>query len=110
MAGKYILNIVATGCQPKDEERFNKWYNEVHIPMLLKYKGVIGAARYKIVNETAQQPKYIALYKFASQKDCDGLSKSPEFAAAIKEMRESWGNGIEIKYAANYELIQEWEK
>jgi hypothetical protein len=38
------------------------------------------------------------------------MSKSPEFAGALKEMRESWGANIEIKYAVNYELIQEWEK
>jgi hypothetical protein len=25
-------------------------------------------------------------------------------------MRESWGDGIEVKYATNYELIQEWGK
>jgi uncharacterized protein (TIGR02118 family) len=110
MADTPVLNIVATACQPKDEARFNKWYNEVHIPLLLKYKGITAAARYKIIDQSSNQPKYIALYKYASQKEADGISKSPEFLAAIKEMRESWGDGIEVKYATNYELIQEWGK
>jgi len=38
MADKPMINIVSTRCQPKDVEKFNKWYNEVHIPMLLKFK------------------------------------------------------------------------
>jgi uncharacterized protein (TIGR02118 family) len=110
MAKNEVLNIVATACQPEDEERFNKWYNEVHIPMLLKYKGIVGAARYKIIDPSSSQPKYIALYRYASVKDLEGLNKSPELQAALKEMKESWGDGIEVKFVSNYELIQEWGK
>ena len=40
MAKARYLNIVGTECVAKDEAKFNKWYNEVHIPMLLKYKGL----------------------------------------------------------------------
>jgi uncharacterized protein (TIGR02118 family) len=111
MPDKSVLHIVATACKPKDEVRFNKWYNEVHIPLLMKFKGIVEVARYKIAAESAQQPKYIALYKFNSQKDYEALSKSPEFAAAMKEMKESWGDGeMEIKYASLYELIKEWKR
>jgi uncharacterized protein (TIGR02118 family) len=111
MPEKPVLNIVATACKVKDEARFNKWYNEVHIPLLLKYKGMLEAARYQITNDQSGQPKYIAIYKFNSQKDFDALRTSPEFAAAMKEMKESWGDGeVEIKYASIYELIKEWKK
>jgi hypothetical protein len=108
MANQPVLSIVGTACQPKDEAKFNRWYNEVHIPMLLKYKGLLGSARYQITDPAQAQPKYIALYRFAGQKEAEGMNKSPEFQAAIKEMQESWGNGIEIKYASNYAVIKEF--
>ena len=48
MADKPVINIVGTRCQPDDDAKFNKWYNEVHIPMLLKCKELKGVTRYKI--------------------------------------------------------------
>ena len=37
--------------------------------------------------------------------------KSPEFAAAIQEMQETWKDGgMEIKWTADYSLIKSWEQ
>jgi uncharacterized protein (TIGR02118 family) len=108
MANKPMINIVATRCQPKDVEKFNKWYNEVHIPMLLKFKGLKGAARYKVIGDPSDAPRYMALYKFGSAKDFADFQKSPELAAAVKEMGESWGNNVELTSRVQYELIKEW--
>lgn len=108
MANRPIVNIVTTQCNPKDEARFNKWYNEVHIPMLMKYKGVKGVTRYKTSAEKAEKPTFIAIYKFDTAKDFENFGKSPEFAAAIAEMKQSWPQGIEIVSRAQHELIQEW--
>ena len=47
MGSNAIINIVATECRPEEEERFNKWYNEVHVPMLFKYKGMKRVTRCK---------------------------------------------------------------
>jgi uncharacterized protein (TIGR02118 family) len=108
MANKPIINIVATRCQPKDVGKFDKWYNEVHIPMLLKFKGLKAAARYKVIGDSSDAPRFMALYKFASEKDFADFQKSPELAAAIKEMGETWGNNIELTSRVQYELIKEW--
>ncbi len=108
MAKRPIINIITTQCQPADEARFNKWYNETHIPMLRKFKGVKGVARYKIINDKAEKPQYIAVYHFDSLKDFEDFGKSPELAAAIAEMKESWPQGIEIVGRVQHELIQQW--
>jgi uncharacterized protein (TIGR02118 family) len=108
MANKPVISIVTTQCQPQDEEQFNKWYNEVHIPMLRKFKGLKGVARYKAINEPAGLPRYAAIYRFASQKDFEAYEKSSELAAAIKEMQETWGQRIELTSRVPYELIKEW--
>jgi uncharacterized protein (TIGR02118 family) len=108
MPDRKIINIVGTRCRPQDEEKFNKWYNEIHIPMLLKFKGLKGAARYKLAGESAEMPTYIAIYEFASRKDFEDFGQSPEFAAAIEEMQKSWPSGIEILVRTPYELIKKW--
>ena len=52
MAKTGFIHIVGTslkpGTPPEVEEEFNKWYNEVHVPMLLTIKGLTGVTRYKI--------------------------------------------------------------
>ncbi|HSW57921.1 MAG TPA: EthD family reductase [Dehalococcoidales bacterium] len=106
MAKKPIMNVITTRCQPQDEPRFNKWYNEVHIPMLMKFRGVKAVARYKVLD--SQSPQYIAVYHFNSLDDFKAFGASPEFKAAIEEMNQSWPKGIEIVSRQQSELIQEW--
>jgi hypothetical protein len=56
----HILLIVRIDVEPQMEEEFNRWYDQEHVPNLLKVPGVISAARG--VN-TGPGPKYIALYE-----------------------------------------------
>jgi len=108
MENKPFLNIVTTSCQPKDVEEFNKWYNEVHIPMLLKFKRLKGAARYRVLGDPINKPRFMAIYRFDSDKDFETFEKSPEAAAASEERRERWGNKIELISRVQCELIREW--
>ena len=111
METKPVINVIATQCQPEDEEKFNRWYDERHIPLLLKFKGLKEATRYKIISETDEYPKYLTIYKFDSQKDYEEYQVSPEYAAAIEEMRESWGeSGFELKWHVPYETMKTWKQ
>ena len=44
MTASRIVNIVGTDC-PQNEAKLDKWYNEVHVPMLFKYKGMKKVTR-----------------------------------------------------------------
>ena len=105
-----VLNIVATECPPDEEDKFNKWYNEVHVPMLFKFPGMLEVTRYKLLGEAAGQAKYLALYEFKDQASFEAFSKSAELAAARDEMSQTWKNGIDIKWRAQYEPIKTWTK
>jgi hypothetical protein len=107
MANKPFLNVITTSCQSKDVEEFNKWYNEVHVPMLLKSGKLKGVARYKSLDDS-NDPRFIAMYRFDSDKDFASFEKSPEAAAASEERKERWGNKIELISRVQYELIKEW--
>jgi uncharacterized protein (DUF1330 family) len=106
-----ILEIAATGCRPEDEDKYNKWYNEVHIPMILKYKGIKRAGRYKRVGNDEKHSKYLALYEFESKEAVENFHNSPELAEAMKELEQTWKNGgIELKWVVSYEPIKIWER
>jgi antibiotic biosynthesis monooxygenase (ABM) superfamily enzyme len=110
MAKAKILNIVATECAPENDAKFNKWYNEVHIPMLMKYKGIKKVTRYRIIEEKAARPRFLAIYEFDTKKDLDELSKSQAFRDAIAEMQETWkGQMFDIKWAVTGEPIKTFE-
>jgi uncharacterized protein (TIGR02118 family) len=112
MAKARMLNIVATESPPRNDAKFNKWYNEVHIPLLFKYRGLKKVTRYQLMgNGGSQTAKYLAIYEYDSKDEMDAFPSSPEFKAAIDEMNETWkGQMFEIKWAANYEPIETWEK
>jgi len=111
MAKQRILSIVVTECPSDSAEKFNKWYNEVHIPMLMKYKGIKKAARYKVMDENKDKSQFIAIYEYESKEDMAGLNSSPEFKAAIEEMQETRkGQAFDIKSAFSCEPIKTWER
>lgn len=111
MAKTRIINIVCTECAPENEAKFNKWYNEVHIPMLMKYKGIKKVTRYKVSEDNAKRPRFLAVYEYDSRKDLDALTTNPDFKAAIAEMNESWKNPpIDIKWAVSADPLKTWGK
>jgi antibiotic biosynthesis monooxygenase (ABM) superfamily enzyme len=107
---KPVFNIVATECKPEVEEKFNKWYDEVHVPMLKKFKRMKSVKRCRALQEGTNYPTYLAIYEFENAKDLAAFRNSPEMAAARDEMKETWKDGgWEIKWAAPYQLHKEWE-
>jgi hypothetical protein len=57
-----ILHIVRVDVAPEVEEAFNRWYDTVHVPALLRCPGWLSARRY--VNLEGG-PKYLAVYEVA---------------------------------------------
>ena len=109
MEDKSILFIVATECAPEVEEKFNKWYNEVHIPMLLEMKGIKEVRRYKLATENGEYPKYLATYKFENLSAYKEFETGSVLAACKEEMAETWKeNMFEIKWRVAYEPLRSW--
>ena len=104
-----VINIVATECRSDEESKFNKWYNEIHIPMLLKFKGVLGVTRYKLIGKDEGQAKYLAVYEFKDARSYEAFQNSSELAAARDEMNQTWkSSGFNVKWRAQYESIKSW--
>jgi quinol monooxygenase YgiN len=106
-----VVNLVTTECQPEVEAKFNKWYDEIHIPLLFEFKGMKKVTRYKILKTTEGFPAYLAIYEFEDRQAYEEYEQSPEITAARAEMKETWpGKGFEIKWRVQYEEIKTWEK
>ncbi len=106
-----ILNMVCSECHAEKDARFNEWYNEVHIPMLMKYSGLKKVTRYRRMGINKDQAKYLAVYEYDTRKELEAFRNTEEFKAAMEETQETWKDGgLDIKGNAVYEPIKTWEK
>jgi hypothetical protein len=42
--------LIFSNAKPGREREYNKWYNEVHLPELLKIRGIVSAQRFKLAD------------------------------------------------------------
>ena len=106
-----VIAIRMTECLPELEEKFNQWYDEVHIPLFLKSQWLDRVTRYRLVPIHKEAPKYLTIYEFKDQKAYQAYLASPEFDAAIKEIKETWPDGgYEMKVSGVYQPIKTWPK
>ena len=59
------LLVVRVDIAPTVETEWNQWYDQVHLPEILKVPGFLSGRRYRAVEGT---PKYMALYELESVK------------------------------------------
>jgi heme-degrading monooxygenase HmoA len=107
-----VILVVGTNPPPGKEAEFNIWYDNVHIPMLLKAPGMVRATRYQLVGEEDENPEYLAIYELEDEAGMAKFAQSPEAAAAHKQRREQWAGGpdFSISWRANYQVLSEHEK
>jgi hypothetical protein len=60
---KFVLTVFTNPVAGREEE-YNKWYNEVHVPDVLRIPGFTAARRFKLGAEAESPHKYLAIYEF----------------------------------------------
>ena len=111
MASKSVVHIIGTRCKPEQEEKFNRWYDEIHIPMLFKFPGMTGVKRMKRYTEGDEYPEYLAIYEFENQDAFEAFQASPEREAATEETGQTWGeNKFELIWRVQYEVLKTWQR
>ena len=106
-----IIQIVASESTPEKEAKFNKWYTEVHIPMLMGYKGVKQASRYQRIGNDELGAKFLAIYEFETKEKMEAFPESDAFSDAIADFEANKERvGFTMKWVASYELIKSYEK
>ena len=85
----------------KDQEAaFNKWYDEEHVPQVLRYNGAISGRRYRRLTGDDKYD-YMAVYEFASEQVLQQFLQSEalndlraeydkHFGAVSERMGQGW--------------------
>jgi heme-degrading monooxygenase HmoA len=111
MPNNKLIQIVAAESTPEKDAKFEKWYTEVHVPMLFGFAGVKQASRYRLKGDDKNCSKYLTIYEFESEEALAAFPKSPAFAAAIQDFENKKETvGFTMRWAGVYELIKSWER
>lgn len=116
MSRKPVIWTVGLQCRAEDEEKFNRWYDDVHVPMLLKGGHVTKVTRYEVataghdvVPGTIKCPKYQTIYEFEDSDKFESWMKGEARAEAGRDKAETWGDRVyEVIWAARYDVTTTW--
>jgi hypothetical protein len=84
------VTIVGAEFTEGKEDTINPWYNDVHIPLIMKYSGVKKAVRFKKLTDgvhTDSLPTYLAIYYYPTAEDQSNQISSGEWAAVLANMQ-----------------------
>ena len=116
MSNKPLIWIVGIQCKAEAEAKFNTWYDDVHVPMLLKGDHVKKVTRFKLADKTYQVgtttqvcPNYLTIYEFESPDRLDSWMNGQARAEAGEDKGKTWiDDPYEVKWATRYDLINSW--
>ena len=79
-------------CAPELEDEFNKWYNEVHMPLVMKGGMLKAATRYVLTDATESDlPRYTTICEFEDRAAFEKWRASDILAAARANTAEVMG-------------------
>jgi antibiotic biosynthesis monooxygenase (ABM) superfamily enzyme len=106
MDSNRVIFVMGTDISPDKEEKYNEWYDNTHLAMVLKCPGMLQARRYQIVKQSPNCPKYITIYDLANEASIDASNSSAEMSAVREDKtRPFTSDDISVKWRAHYKLI-----
>jgi formylglycine-generating enzyme len=95
-----IMQIVGAEIAPGSDAAVNEWYDNTHLPLFMRFGGLVKVARYKKLGgadttadiNQSKLPTYLAVYYYPTQADADAMQTSSIFAAAIENQNDVWKN------------------
>ena len=64
---RWLLAAESNCSDPSQEEEFNRWYDETHLPDVLETPGILRATRYENISAGEGQGKFLALYEIETE-------------------------------------------
>ena len=111
MEEKSVINLRGSDCSPELEEEFNKWYRDVHIPMLMESGEIKHIKRYRRMSADEKYPKFLVIYQFENREAFERYEASPALAAAVEDVKNRWRDGgYESRWRVQYELMESWDR
>jgi uncharacterized protein (TIGR02118 family) len=107
-----VIGLTGYQIKPESEDQYNKWLNEVHIPILFKFPGLKAVTRFKITKKDDRYPNYLTIMEFEDEEAFKAFKESPEVAEARKDtLARKWTDkDRESKWRVEYKAINAWRK
>jgi hypothetical protein len=99
-----VIDILESRFYKKDDENVNQWYNEIHMPVLMKSNKVQSISIYKVREDSSEFIKYFIICKYGNQKDFEAFLASQEFREAGNDTPCS----LKTFTPVHCELVKEW--
>ena len=80
--------VVQVEIDPADDEEFNRWYDEEHVPEKLATPGFISARRFRV---HSGESKYLVIYELENA----AAASSPEYMA---QAPTEWGKSVMARW------------
>lgn len=99
-----VLFVVKATIRRDQEDAFNRWYNEEHVPQFLRWKGAVSARRYRAI-EGEETYQYIAVYELESEANFRALMASEHMRELRAEYDARFGA---VSQRARFAYAQVW--
>ena len=111
MGNTSVIHVVATECPSETEDTFSKWYDEQHIPDLLKFKRLKKVTRYRNLHPDGENPKFLTIYEFDRREDLEDYLVSPERTSVHEDaMSTNRELNVSLKWRVQYEVLRSWQQ
>ncbi len=101
-----VLFVVKATIRKDQEDAFNRWYNEEHVPQVFQFKGLVSARRYKALEgEGEDKYQYMAVYELADEATYRRLMASDHMKALRAEYDAHFGA---VSERARFAYTQVW--
>ncbi len=80
--------VVTVEVDAADEDEFNRWYDEEHIPEKLATPGFLSARRFKVADDSL---RYLVIYELADPQ----AALSPEY---MSQPATEWGQSMMARW------------
>jgi hypothetical protein len=80
--------VVQVEVDPADEDEFNRWYDEEHIPEKLASPGFLSARRFRLADDS---PRYLVIYEL----DDPQAALSPTY---MSQAPTDWGTSMMARW------------
>ncbi len=95
------LLIVKTTVSADQDAAFNRWYDEEHVPGMLRAAGVLSGRRYKqLSGDDGYQ--YAAIYGFEDRGTLRAFFQSDEFSALQADYEAKWPSEVSTSAASTF--------
>lgn len=90
--GNEPIFLVALNIEASEEDRWNEWYERVHVPEVVSVsKDILSATRYRML-EGNLGFRYLAIYRFGTRLGLESFMQSSALAEMSARYTAEWGD------------------